>query len=81
MGEYDKAIEALTSANSDVVKIEVYIRPFSLVELAEVYLALEDPTKSLECIQKTRTFKGYDFEKVLYRRILVLKDKIQGHKY
>eukprot|EP01100_Stratorugosa_tubuloviscum_P001106 TRINITY_DN1246_c1_g2_i2.p1 TRINITY_DN1246_c1_g2~~TRINITY_DN1246_c1_g2_i2.p1 ORF type:complete len:420 (-),score=151.28 TRINITY_DN1246_c1_g2_i2:112-1371(-) len=72
----EKARKSLHKAICDFgpnIREEIWVVPHSYIELCECYVKLNDLTKARECINRTKKFTKYDFEKQLGIRIKKLQ--------
>jgi len=70
LGNFDRSIKYLENALNEKVKEELFVHPFSLIEIAELHLSQQKKTEALSFVQRAKNYHDeYDFKPLLLLKI------------
>jgi len=79
--EVDKAFKCLVASYKEKVKIETWVQPFSLIEMAELEFEQKNPEQAKKAMETIENFKNYNFQGEISQRTKRLTDKLNGVEY
>jgi len=79
--EVDTAFKFLVAAYKEKVKNELWVQPFSLMEMAELEFEQKKPEQAKKAMETIENYKNYNFQGEISQRVKRLTDKLNGVEY